>query len=445
MARILLSFCQVKLGDTYNDLACFYDSFSQELKNCGNEVLLLNLSAYKSDYFSSNVRNKNFLLEQVKNFNPELIIAFNNQIFDGLLENTDCPIAIFDADDYDLFSCKKLLKENIARYTMLTFCESWIEKYQEVGFSKDKIHYIPPATSIIRENLIQDKNISFIGTFFWHSFTAYNNFSQNDSGREFYDLYLNFLKTHDYDYRRQGSKKLLKLTEGLSDVDLHLFYDIRNITLVNILDLGLNLYGVGWNMSKRFIPQLFLAFDSKPVYSLAHNQNIYNSSKIGLSISHPQNKGNAFPWRIFDVMGSNACLVSSYSKQLIDETKGWVDIPMFHTPQEARELCVKLLKEENYRKDIVEASQKYIEKNARWDLRFKKMEEIFNLKIITDEKTGQISFPFISEEKVDSGFCLINLLKRKFDFSKESDQDILNVRTMFNDILAQIRIKRHRE
>lgn len=391
MAKILLSLYQVKIGNTYNNLACFYDSFSQELKKCGNDVFIVNVNELKKDYFDCEIENESNVMDKINQFNPDLVISFNNQIFPGIL-TLDCPIAIFDADAYELFSCKKILNENISRYTMLTFCKDWIPKYIELGFDKNKIHHISPATSVMKQNVIQDKNISFIGSFFWHSFNLYDNLVENDSAREFYNLYLNFLKTHNFDSHNNGSEKLTQLMCGLEENDLHLIYDIRNITLTNILDLGLHLYGREWNQLKRAVPQLFLAFDKTIVYSLEHNQDIYNTSRIGLSVNHPQNRGEAFPWRVFDVMGSNACLLSSYSKQLIDSTKGWVDIPMFHTPQEARELCLKLLKEENYRKDLVEASQNYVEKNARWEQRFENLENIFNLKMINKDKIGQISF-----------------------------------------------------
>ena len=79
-------------------------------------------------------------------------------------------------------------------------------------------------------------------------------------------------------------------------------------------------------------------------------------------------------------------------------TKDYVDIPMFHTPWEARELCIDLLKNENKRKDIVVASQEYINKNARWINRFRDIENILNIKIVNLDKKGSVVILTENEE-----------------------------------------------
>lgn len=89
---------------------------------------------------------------------------------------------------------------------------------------------------------------------------------------------------------------------------------------------------------------LMSAFDETPKFSIKHNQDIYNESKICLSISHPQTRGYAFPWRIYDIMATNGMLISSRSDLLNEFTKGIVKIPMYESPYEARELCIKYLK-----------------------------------------------------------------------------------------------------
>lgn len=392
MSRILMCFYQPIMENGVKNLFCFYDSLSREFLKAGNEVLILNLAFFKPDYFSSKVINKKYLINQIKQFEPDLVIAFNNQIFDGLLENVDCPIAVWDADSIDLFSCKQLLKDNIDRFTMITSCKFWVDTYIDLGFKKDEIHYIPVATSVSKEDMVQNKNISFIGTSFGHSFKIYDNYLKYNNKRAFYDLYKKFLDSKCYDYKALAQELQIDGIEELTQEDFHLICDIRPITLTNLLDLDLHLYGLRWHTYKGVIPQLHLAYDPTPVYSLDHNQNIYNSSKIGLSINHPQNQGNAFPWRIFDVMASNACLVSSYSQQLVDETKGVVEIPMFHNQHDARDICKKILAEDNYREDLVLASQQYVEKNARWKYRFETLEDIFNLKINNDLRIGQAAF-----------------------------------------------------
>lgn len=391
MTNILVLYYQPIIGDNPYNLACLYDSMFSELKDAGNKLLLMNMSIFKKDYFSAKIHDEDNVVNKIKKFNPEVVITFNNQVFDKLFNITNCPIALFEADAYEFFSCKELLHKNINRYTLFINCKEWTDKYVDLGFSKNQIHFMPVATSVKQENLPLDKNISFIGTFFS---TAGNTFAKfGDEKRDiFYKAYLEFLKTKNYDY-----KSYFPEDTGLDVFDYHPFFDIRLLTLVHILDLGLTLHGVLWEPLKTICPHLYCAFDSTPKFSLKHNQDLYNSSKICININHPQCNGDNFAWRGFDIMASNGCLVSSYSKQLIRATKGWVDIPMYHSPIEARELCVKLLNNENMRKDIVEASQKYVDANCRWVDRFKQIENIINVKLVNENEVGCID---ILESKV---------------------------------------------
>ena len=384
MANILFLYYQPIVGDSPYNLVCLYDSMFSELKNQGNNLLLINMSVFKKNYFSPTIVNKNDIISRIKKFNPELVITFNNQVLDKLFDIIDCPIILMDADSYDFFSCKELLHKNISRYTMITLCNDWAKDYINLGFSPDKVHYVPVATAIKKEDLPLDKNISFIGTFFH---TAGNTFSKIDDEKRniFYKAYLEFLKTKNYDYKSYFPDNL-----GLETIDYHPFFDIRLLTLAHVLDLGLTLHGVLWEQLRVVFPHIYAAYDSTPKFSLKHNQDLYNSSKICLNINHPQCHGYAFGWRVFDIMASNGCLVSTYSSELKDKTKGWVDIPMFHSPIEAREHCVKLLNNENMRKDIVEASQKFVEANCQWIDRFKQIENIVNVKLVNENKEGTI-------------------------------------------------------
>lgn len=391
MANILVLYYQPTIGDNPYNLVCLYDSMFSELKRFGNNLLLINMSVFKKDYFSSIISDENNIIKRIKQFNPELVLTFNNQVFDKLFDITDCPIALFEADAYNFFSCKDLLHKNIDRYSLFINCKEWTDKYIDLGFSKSQIHFMPVATSVKQENLPLDKNISFIGTFFS---TAGNTFSKvGDEKRNiFYKAYLDFIKTNNYDYKSYFPEDL-----GLEVYDYHPFFDIRLLTLAHVLDLGLTLHGVLWEPLKTICPQLYCAFDSTPKYSLKHNQDLYNSSKICININHPQCNGDNFAWRGFDIMASNGCLISSYSSQLKRTTKGWVDIPMFHSPIEARELCVKLLNNENMRKDLVEAAQKYVEANCRWVDRFKEIEDILNVELVNENREGTLD---IVESKV---------------------------------------------
>lgn len=385
--KILILYYQEIADENPYNLFCLYDSMFSELIANGNNLLLINMKLFKKDSFSSEVSQYSLLKKNISNFNPELVITFNNQVFKELFKITDCPITLFDADAYELFAAKQLLTDNLNRYTLFTLCKDWIPNYLDLGFQKNQVHFLPFATAVKKENITIDKNISFIGTLFHSASMVFAKIGDNDNIKSrLYKAYLNFLETKNYNYQECFGPKFANF-EG---IDYHPFFDIRLLTLAHILDLGLTLHGAEWEHLRDIFPQLYCAYDSTPKYSLAHNQDLYNSSKICININHPQCYGKAFGWRVFDIMASNGCLISTHSSQLQEMTKGWVDIPMFHTPIEARELCLKLLKEENWRLDIVEASQKYIDANCRWIDRFKQMENALEIKLINPEKKGSI-------------------------------------------------------
>jgi hypothetical protein len=69
--------------------------------------------------------------------------------------------------------------------------------------------------------------------------------------------------------------------------------------------------------------------------------------------------------------------------------KGYVDLPIYDSPQQARELAIKLLKDDEWRKDISLASQKMIEDKCRFERYFKGMEQaITGLDITSSNKEG---------------------------------------------------------
>jgi len=156
-------------------------------------------------------------------------------------------------------------------------------------------------------------------------------------------------------------------------------------------DLGLELYGdEGWLGLSATLPSLAARYVKKKMYTAKHNQDLYNRSKICININHSQSV-HGMPWRIFDIMATGGCLVSAFSTAIRDELKKHVNIPMFNNHYEARELCRKLLKDNIWRKEIVAASNEYVDTYARWPMRFKQIEEIFGIKLCGCSKDGKLT------------------------------------------------------
>lgn len=380
MSKVLILFFQHPIHNNPENIICYYESFANELVKYGNDVLMINLALYKKDYWALKLVNEKSIIDKVKKFNPDMIVTYNNQVFQKLFDITDCPVLIFDADSSYLFPCKDFIKKYHHRYYMLTHYKNWENCYEELGFSKNKICSIHLDTSIRNEQKEKTKNISFIGTKFTHFISDEVNDFIQDNQRNVYEALKEFWNTKNYDYRSILKKHCNNVS--LSEIALHNLFDSRNYILSSILDLGLELYGESWTQYPDSNIALYSAFNPEPKFSLKHNQDLYNSSKICLSISHPQTKGYAFPWRVYDIMASGSMLISSYSELLDIQTKGFVNIPMYHSPYEARELCKKYLKEKSLREDITFASNEFIDKHGRWDDNFEKLTELTGVKLL---------------------------------------------------------------
>lgn len=382
MARILIIFYQpiIDVKDAYG-LICFYESFAKELSQNSNEVKCLNTHFLKQ-YTENEItlldcEEKEKFIKQIQNFNPDLIFSFNNQITKEIIKITSCPICVFDADGIDFFAGKNFIKKYKDRYFMCSFYKGWEEdKYQKLGFEKHKVMFLHSATSLKNEKLEKISNVSFIGTKFSSisKTTQYKILEDKSIYEDLREYYKDSYASGDKFFKKY--KQLFKLKK----IDLYPLMDPRLYILQSVWDLGLDIYGLFWDALPAELFNLSLCcHNNEPKYTIKHNQDVYNSSKINISISHPQCKGYNFPWRVYDIMASDGLLISSYSKLLEEYTKGFVKIPMYKSPYEARELCKYALENPSYCKDIIAASNQFIEKYGRWESNLKIIQD--NLKI----------------------------------------------------------------
>ena len=407
MARILVSYFrsdEVSVDDTL----CFFDSFFQELKNAGNDVLAINNAYY--GIFNPNTTNNEkvraYLLSEAIKFSPDLIITFNHRILQDILDEfKDIPVVIYDGDELRYFSDLDVIKENIDRYKIFSIVQDWRQDYLDFGFKENQIFYLPPGTSIRSDaDVPMTMNISFLGQRrFFLSTKLREAINRGQDLDKLYATYRDFLNSKEYEYEKLYKKNTAYNTDlDLSDADLWPLFDQSYLIFANLLDLGLHLGGheAGWRDIVDFIPQIAITHNKTKIFSLDENQDFYNSSKISLCPMHPQAKGQGFSWRCYDIMASNACLVSSSSSELRQATKEFVDLPMFDTPYEARKICKDLLENESRRKEIVLASQDFIEKKGRWIERIKEMEQILEMELICPNKKG--SFKKLTQCSVKS-------------------------------------------
>lgn len=411
MAKILIGYYrsdELSAGTTL----CFYESLFYELKRYGNDVMAINLAYY--GVFNPNVTDnkavEEYLVRKSIEFAPDLIIAFNHHILRSILNVLrDVPIVIYDGDELRFFADLDIIKKDIGRYKIFSIVKSWRQSYLDFGFRDDQVFYMPPGTAITPDkSVVQDKPISFLGQRRYFLSTKLNECIRQGKNLDlFYKLYLDFLETKDYNYVKLFQRDVeSKCGIHMEDIDLWPLFDQSFLIFSSVLDLGLHLGGHegAWCDIAPFIPQLAITHDRSRVFNLEENLQFYNSSVLSLCPMHPQAQGQGFSWRCFDIMGSNACLVSSTSSELRERTKGWMDIPMFDTPMECRVICESLLKDEKHRTELCQASQEFVDKNCRWEQRFVEMEQILGLCLINKDAEG--SFQKLTEQPVwleDSG------------------------------------------
>lgn len=144
--------------------------------------------------------------------------------------------------------------------------------------------------------------------------------------------------------------------------------------LASVVDLGLDLYGAkSWGNVYYHNSDLNMAYIDKLVYSIKHNQDIYNSSKLGINVSHYQATSD-FPWRVMDIMASNVCLVTDYHSNFAS-LFGNIPIPTYESEAEAREVCKRLIEDKSRRRDIVLQCQEVINTKYRFKHILSKLEE----------------------------------------------------------------------
>lgn len=395
MAKILISYFWLE----ENKNSIFFESFINSLAEQGNDILYLNTTGFlEKAWNGSNKLKENIqvdeLLYDIMKFSPELCITFNNSIPSAIVNMLDIPIVIWHADTFMYFNDKDRLKLNPERYFYICPFERDIKTLKkELSVSSDRILNILPATSVKSELLDQDSNISFIGSLFqYHGFEEK---LRDVKKRGEIIKACNIAKSDPLaDIEKIGQQLSSQdALESFSHDDLMTFSSIqdRNMTLASLYDLGMKLYGKSpyfdWLSIGQFLPNLGLCVSDKDVYTLKHNQDIYNRSRVSVSISHSQ-AAEGFPWRVFDIMASNSCLLSDKRQGIADFTKGYVDIPMFSDPFEARKLAKALLGSENLRNQIIQGSNACIEDKGRWHHRFRDIGEAVGVSLINGDRIG---------------------------------------------------------
>ena len=365
--------------------------------NTKNHIEFIN---WGEDY---SVNSKGFqILRDIKKFNPDLIFSFNNAFPTESIKDFSCPICLWDADDPNYFWNKDYIKENLNRYIFLGFKECSKDFYERTFGGEVKNYFYCPAGTFCKKEKKEIKyNISFIGSHFLHMDYIRLQINIQDCIPliKFYyqillkDWFITFDKVKDL---LRGKPEFISYSSNLKErvfniVRWHIIPgQQRNKALSVLTDLGLTIYGTKeWTTTALYDMDLCSCFDSKPVISLKDNENIYNSSLISVNLSHPQAQ-ECFSWRVMDIMASNSCLLTErkqdflnlFGSYLSDEVKKAI---IYNDIYDLRQKAIRLLNDETLRQKCVRECQEAIEKNGRWEKRFKGLEEYLQISLFSKQ------------------------------------------------------------
>lgn len=382
MAKILVAFYNcIQDSENSGAMPIFYEAFIKGLDRAGNQVEVYSHSWFGCDFGEIDENIKHSIL----NFDPDVCIIFNNCFFD-LADVVECPIIIYEVDSPRYFSNKANIQEKSDRYLFFIFQEDSRETLQkEYGVDQNKIFYVPFFSEVYSDaDVEQTTNISFIGSLFSINDTKiFQSFIEKSPSDEewrmmkkcFNELRKNPQVTQtELVYKYNITSELVVRHLNLPQLLMMLSGEKRLRVLSSVAELGLDLYGTkSWKNTYYFDTVLNMSYIDRKVYSIKHNQDIYNRSKIGINVSHLQ-ATSGFPWRVMDIMASNACLVTDNHADF-KTLFGNIPIPTYESVSEAYDLCRQLIKDESRRKDIVLQCQEVIDHKYRFKHLLSKLEE----------------------------------------------------------------------
>lgn len=413
MAKIaFFNFTPVIVNNDWKNV-CYYEGLIKSFLENGNDVyqFVTNeflIKPWNGSNEAVSKPHKEEVLAELKAFNPDFIISFNHSFIEDADKVLDCPIILWEADAPKYFSDQDYIKKNIDRYLFFAFSEFVEMDFKNrFGASENQVFRIRNATAVQAEKIAKKQNISFIGSCFENPIVVVRLF--RESPQKFFD----FLKLCD----GQDEKKIENLIQNSdysqSGLKTNHIIDIRTSqkrlqTLSAVADLGLAIWGDSkWQNQYTHSIDLALSYDDRLAYSLEHNQDIYNKSKVSINVSHAQ-AITGYPWRVLDILASDSVLVSDSQKDLIDDFGKDVSLQLYNNPFEAREICRKIIIDDSLRNDIIAQQNEAINKNYRWEQRFAEIERILKVSLLNNPQIGTLKkFKLQNTKQIDFAYKTI--------------------------------------
>jgi hypothetical protein len=367
----------------------YYHDFAEEFLAKGNKTMHWNFCG--TDF---SAKNRDLILERIAEFKPDIIFSYNNICPEEVIKLTQVPVMILDADNPEFFHNKHIInKYNQLFY--LGYQSNSKDLYKNIlGANITDKNYLfsPTATNFKSDTSIKPRiNISFIGSNFYRNFLEDRIITQEER-----DSILATAKEIRKNYYFQDNSidtNLINCTKYFLAGQERLKY------LSMLIDLGLEIYSnTDWKELFTYDLELVNCYNKKIIITKQENQDLYNSSKVSINLSHLQ-AVNSYSWRVPDIMATNSCLVMenkvdwhmTFGNHISDAVKKLI---IYSDQYDMRNKCIKLLQDEDLRLRCVEECQSAIEKNGRWSTRIKNIESFLGMNF---DYTNESNFDSLTE------------------------------------------------
>lgn len=395
MAKILVAFYNCITDENNpNAMPIFYEGFVQGLDKAGNTIAVMSHPLFGQDWGTIDEGMKKSIID----FSPDICFIFNNCFFD-LADIVTCPIVIYEVDSPRYFPNKEAIKEKPDRYLYFLIQSSSADiLVRQFGVSRERIFYLPLFSEVYADHeIVPSTNISFIGSRFERAgsdlFQRFMDSKPSEAEREMWKNCLREIRMNpqvtpgELVYKYMVTSELVARSLNIPQILHVLSGETRTRVLSAVAELGLDLYGTeNWGNEYYGDTELNLSYKNRKVYSIKHNQDILNNSKIGINVSHLQATGG-FPWRVMDIMASNACLVTDYHSDfasVFPELDGI--LPLYDNWHEAYVVCKNLIEDESRRREVVLRCNEVINKRYRFRNLLDKMEEYSGVTMHVDKE-----------------------------------------------------------
>jgi hypothetical protein len=372
VVAIIHTYAQDKeLGSYMKELVNAFAGIGCKLHLMITNDLVLNLAEKK---LSPNISEEK-IIKFIKQVDPVFVFTTNRGgITKKMMSDLPCPLVTWMVDripflhhggSHDELFCEKDY--------VITSSYGNVKRLEHIyPILKNKVFFFPFCTDL--EDFVggsiasQDINISFVGTFFYcgqltEILKAYSYSSRLTQG--IIELALRVEQDYDLDFEFHLKQCDVECVLTDFNLDLYKFKGLlanaislnkRIQTLDAISDLGLRLYGTeNWRNVSQYSLALLSCYQFNDfIKTRAQLVLLYQRSKIAVNVSHHQ-AVNGLPYRIYDIMASNALLITEYREDsdLFRLFGKDMPIPMYRSPLELHELCQYYLENESERIAIV--------------------------------------------------------------------------------------------